>query len=891
METSPKHDERVMQLVAEARRQSPAEREAFLRQECETDPILYQEVADTLRWDDRMGSFLQAPLIKLVVVARPFQTGEVIDGRFEIVRVIGEGGMGVVYEAIDRKRNLRIAIKSAKPGFQRLLSPELEGALKVRHPNICLVNQIHSTKTDKGDVDFLSMEFLQGETLAAHLEKSGKLDTGQALNIARQLCAGLSEAHRSGVIHGDLKSNNIILCQNEDGSVRPVITDFGLSSGKNHPSLEVGGTPDYMAPELWQGQKTSKASDVYALGVILYEIITGRLPFDSKSVNSHLIRPPAPSTLTKGLDPRWDRVLLECLSDLPGARPSDAGQVIDRLEKHPLRKAPLIAVIALAVAALAVAASVPPIHAWMIDLFMPINMRLAILPFQGPHEATVIGEGALQDVSDRLRHMPSARRTLVVISPAEEVRNSVQTPQEASKVLHATHALQTSVRREGNEYVAEASVIDLTTLAHLGEFSARYSDATIGALPSALAGEVSLALHLRSAAVPEALSPEATPPYDKGLYLLRTDRQTFEDAIALFKQAARFDPRSPLPPAALVEALIVKFDRTKEHSSLVEAQQALRDAESLNPDSARVRLAHGLLYQTAGQYEKALEDYRRAQALEPRNVDALLGIAGVYDKFDMPDKAAEAYNRAINLDPGYFWPYELQGVFFYHRSRYREAAEQFRKVIERAPGMSAAYSNLGATLMDLGEFDKAEAALVAALKLRETPSALNNMGAIRAYQRRDGDAVDYYERAIKIEPNGYLFIENLGDSYRRLGRLTDAKLAYRMAMKQALRELDENPTLGYPRGYVAYCSAQLGDTRRAEAEIGQAMRSSPGDKRVIRNAVLTFEALHQRDRAIAALKSATPELLHELERHPDLADFCQDLRFQQLVSQIGDGGK
>ena len=891
METSPKHDERVMQLVAEARRQSPAEREAFLRQECETDPILYQEVADTLKWDDRMGSFLQAPLIKLVVVARPFQTGEVIDGRFEIVRVIGEGGMGVVYEAIDRKRNLRIAIKSAKPGFQRLLSPELEGALKVRHPNICLVNQIHSTKTDKGDVDFLSMEFLQGETLAAHLEKSGKLDTGQALNIARQLCAGLSEAHRSGVIHGDLKSNNIILCQNEDGSVRPVITDFGLSSGKNHPSLEVGGTPDYMAPELWQGQKTSKASDVYALGVILYEIITGRLPFDSKSVKSHLIRPPAPSTLTKGLDPRWDRVLLECLSDLPGARPSDAGQVIDRLEKHPLRKAPLIAVIALAVAALAVAASVPPIHAWMIDLFMPINMRLAILPFQGPPEATVIGEGALQDVSDRLRHMPSARRTLVVISPAEEVRNSVQTPQEASKVLHATHALQTSVRREGNEYVAAASVIDLTTLAHVGEFSARYSDATIGALPSALAGEVSLALHLRSAAVPEALSPEATPPYDKGLYLLRTDRQTFEDAIALFKEAARLDPRSPLPPAALVEALIVKFDRTKEHSSLVEAQQALRDAESLNPDSARVRLAHGLLYQTAGQYEKALEDYRRAQALEPRNVDALLGIAGVYDKFDMPDKAAEAYNRAINLDPGYFWPYELQGVFFYHRSRYREAAEQFRKVIERAPGMSAAYSNLGATLMDLGEFDKAEAALVAALKLRETPSALNNMGAIRAYQRRDGDAVDYYERAIKIEPNGYLFIENLGDSYRRLGRLTDAKLAYRMAMKQALRELDENPTLGYPRGYVAYCSAQLGDTRRAEAEIGQAMRSSPGDKSVIRNAVLIYEALHQRDRAIAALKSASPELLHELERHPDLADFCQDSRFQQLVSQIGDGGK
>jgi tetratricopeptide (TPR) repeat protein len=891
METSPERDERVMELVAEARRRSPAECDAFLRQECETDPALYQEIAETLEWEDRMGGFLQEPLIALTVVARPFQPGEVVEERFEIVRVIGEGGMGVVYEAIDRKRNQRIAIKSAKPGFQRLLSPELEGALKVRHPNICLVNQIHSTKTDKGEVDFLSMEFLQGETLAAHLEKEGKLNPATALNIARQLCAGLSEAHRSGIVHGDLKSSNIILCQSEDGSVRPVITDFGLARGENYPSGEVGGTPDYMAPEMWRGQKASKATDVYALGVILYEIITGRLPFDSKSVNSHLIRPPAPSTLTKGLDPRWDRVLLECLSDSPGARPSDAGQVIDRLEKHPLRKAPLIAVVALAVAALAVAASIPPIHGWMIDLFMPINMRLAILPFQGPAEATVIGEGALQDVSDRLRHMPSARRTLVVITPAEQVRNSVQSPEQANKVLHATHALQTLVRREGDEYIAEASVIDLATLAHVGEFSAHYSDATIGALPSALAGEVSLALHLRSAAVSEALSPEATTPYDKGLYLLRNDRSTYEDAIVLFKEAARLDPRSPMPPAALVEALTVKFNRTKEHSSLVEAQQALREAESLNPDSARVRIAHGLLNETAGQYEKALEDYRRAHDLEPRNVDALLDIAGVYDKFDMPDKAAEAYNRAIDLDPGYFWPYEVQGVFFYNRSRYVEAAEQFRKVIERAPGMFTAYSNLGATLMDLGEFDKAEAVLVAALKLRETAPALNNMGAIRAYQRRDADAVDYYERAIKIEPNHWLHIENLGDSYRRLGRLTEAKLAYRQAMNLALRELEENPALGYPRGFVAYCAAQLGDTRRAEAEIGQAMRSSPGDNKVIRNAVLTYEALHQRDRAIAALKGATPELLHELERHPDLADFCQDSRFQQLVTKIGDGGK
>jgi len=870
-----------MEIISQVRRQSPVERETFLRSACETDSNLYREIAETLEWDARMGSFLQQPLIALTVVGRPFRPGEVVDGRFEIVRTVGEGGMGVVYEAIDRKRNLRIAIKSAKPGFQRLLSPELEGALKVRHPNVCLVNQIHTTKTDAGEVDFLSMEFLAGETLSAHLERKGKLDQAAALEIVRQLCAGLSEAHHSGVVHGDLKSANIILSQHEDGSLRPVITDFGLATGANQPTGAFGGTPDYMAPELLLGKKNSKASDVYALGVILYEIVTGRMPFKGQSSGSHPTCPTPPSDVVKGLDPRWDAVILDCLNESAAARPTDAAQIIARLEKRPLRKAPVI------VAALVgIAASITPIRERVIDLFIPANMRLAILPFQGPTEATVIGAGALEDVSDRLRHFPSARRTLVVIPPTAGLGNSVKTPEQANKVLHATHALQTSVRREGDDYVVEGAVIDLATKAHLRDFTSHYSKASIGYLPTALAGEVSLALRLHSAAVPEYLSAQATAPYDRGLYLLRTDDQTYEEAIALFMDAALLDPRSPLPLAALVEAQIVKFNRTKEHSCLVEAQRALSQAESLNPDSARVRLAAGLLNQTAGQYEKALEDYRRALDLEPRNIDAFLGIAGAYDKLDMPEKAVEAFNRAINLDPAYYWPYQLQGVFFYYRGRYPEAAEQFQRVIERAPGMFKPYSNLGATLMDLGKYDEAEQALMQSLKLQETAAALNNVGAIRAYQKRDAEAIEYYERAVAMDPSDYVNIENLADSYRRMGRTRAAKTAYIKAMNLALAEVVENPSQAYPRGFVAYCAARLGDNERAEAEIVQALKSSPGDNQVIKNAVLTYEALHQRDRAIEVLTNATPNLLNELERHPDLADFCRDPRFQELVTKI-----
>lgn len=890
MQTDSEHDERVMNIVSQARRRSPTEREPFLRSECETDSNLYQEIAETLEWEARMGSFLQQPLVALTVVGRLFRPGEVIDGRFEIVRTVGEGGMGVVYEAIDRKRNLRIAIKSAKPGFQRLLSPELEGALKVRHPNVCLVNQIHTTKTDAGEVDFLSMEFLEGETLSAHLERKGKLDPTTALEIVRQLCAGLSEAHHSGVIHGDLKSANIILSQNDDGSLRPVITDFGLASGANQPSGALGGTPDYMAPELLRGQKTSKASDVYALGVILYEIVTGRLPFENQSLGSYPNRPPAPSDVVKGLDPRWDAVILDCLSESPAARPTDAAQIITRLEKRPLRKAPLIAVGVLILAALT-----PPIRDWAVDAFvdrfMPANVRLAILPLQSPSEATMVGEGALHDVSDRLRHLPRARRTLVVIPRGTDAGTAMQTPEQAVRVMHATHALRTTLRREGKDYVVEGSVIDLHNQAHLRDFSTRYSEATVGALPSALAGEVSLALHLPSAAAPETLSPEATASYDKGLYLLRTDEQTYEDAMSLFREAARLDPRSPLPPAALVEAQVVKCGIIKEHDCLVEAQQALWEAESLNPDSARVRLAGGMLNEATGKYQKALEDYNRVQELEPRNIEALLQIASVYFRADMPDKAIIAYHKAIELDPGYYRPHEEMGSFHYFRGEYREAVEQFKLAIDRAPGRAIAYSNLGATLMDLGEYSPAETALLQSLKLKETAPALNNMGAVRAYQRRDAEAIDYYQRAIRTNPNDYIFIQNVADSYRRLGRSREARYAYNEALNLGLVGLAENPLEAFSRGFVAYCSARLGDAQRAQNEIGQALKLSPGNKSVIRNAVLTYEALGQREQSIAALHGATPELFRELEHHPDLADLGSDSRFQQLVTKIDNGGK
>ncbi len=330
-------DDQLIRLAAEALRTPAAQRETFLRAACQQDSDLYSEVTEMVEWEERMGRFMRDPLIGLIdleALDRPFKPGQVISGRFEVHREVGHGGMGVVYEAYDRKRQQRIAIKCAKLGYERL-SPELRGALKVRHPNVCMVNEIHTAATDLGERDFLTMEFLDGETLLCRLSR-GKLEHNEALKLARQLCAGLAEAHTCGVLHRDLKPANIILSLGKNKELRAVITDFGLAADQDGNTGLIGGTPSYMAPELKQDGTASPASDVYALGVILYEMITGRKPFPASTESDGFINPPvAPSKLVKNLSPQWDKAILPCLRSIPEARCS-VEQVRAALERKHL---------------------------------------------------------------------------------------------------------------------------------------------------------------------------------------------------------------------------------------------------------------------------------------------------------------------------------------------------------------------------------------------------------------------------------------------------------------------------------------------------------------------------------------------------------------------------
>jgi len=267
-----------------------------------------------------------------------FFSGQVIAGRFRIVGRIGSGGMGDVYRADDHELGTSVALKflpidlAGDPVRLARLRNEVRVARQVAHPNVCRVYDI-------GDADgrpFLSMEFIDGEDLASLLRRIGRLPKDKAIELAREICAGVGAAHELGVVHRDLKPANVMI----DGRGRARVADFGLAGAIDDLAGgrdAMAGTPAYMAPEQLQGSGANRQTDIFALGLVLYELFTGKRAHDVTSIAglrerySSSAPPTSPSDLVEGMDPAVERVIMRCLEMDPEDRPVSALAVMAAL--------------------------------------------------------------------------------------------------------------------------------------------------------------------------------------------------------------------------------------------------------------------------------------------------------------------------------------------------------------------------------------------------------------------------------------------------------------------------------------------------------------------------------------------------------------------------------
>ena len=358
MELTPEQWRRVLPLFETVLDKPPAQRSALLAAANE-DPAVLEEVGRLLRSHSEAGNFLRTSGLPIPVVphlpneAQSFSSGDLLADRFRVIRFLARGGMGEVYEAQDVELREQVALKTirselledshALERFKR----EVHLAKQVTHPNVCRIFDLfrHATSTNTS-ILLVSMELLRGETLAAYLARVGRMTWPEASPIALQMANGLGAAHEMGILHRDFKPGNVVLIEGAKG-IRAVITDFGLalqpSNETTRTTRQTGtghfGTPAYMSPEQVEGRSLTPASDVYSLGLVLYEMVTGTRPFDHPTPLAMAVRrvretAASPRNLVPELDARGEQVIVRCLERAPTHRFATAQEVARAIQER-----------------------------------------------------------------------------------------------------------------------------------------------------------------------------------------------------------------------------------------------------------------------------------------------------------------------------------------------------------------------------------------------------------------------------------------------------------------------------------------------------------------------------------------------------------------------------
>jgi len=354
MATSPEKWETVKALFGAAMELDSRERSAFLRENC-SDAKVRAEVDRLLAEHDNVGAFLSTPVlaefpIEAEASSPRLSEDDLLADRFRIVRFIARGGMGEVYEAEDLELRERVAVKTilpeilAQPNAIARFRREVHLARQVTHPNVCRIFDLFRDKPDSTygeDIVFISMELLHGDDLGKRLKNGERMSTEEAFPLIQQMGSAMAAAHTAGIIHRDFKPQNVLLVSAPGKeSKRAVVTDFGLAlrseTSGEASSFSTGqgllGTPAYMSPEQIEGRAATVASDIYALGLVIYEMITGNRPFQGDTPMSVAIKrlssaPTPPRKFKADLSPIWESVILRCLERDPARRFAKAEDV------------------------------------------------------------------------------------------------------------------------------------------------------------------------------------------------------------------------------------------------------------------------------------------------------------------------------------------------------------------------------------------------------------------------------------------------------------------------------------------------------------------------------------------------------------------------------------
>ncbi len=847
---------------------------------------------------------------------------------YEVRELLGRGGMGEVYKALDQKLNRLVALKFLAPGIvtsadaRERFMQEATALSVLNHPHIATLFDIHEVDNRK----FLVLEYLAGGTLKARLEglaRGGeRLSIEELLEYAKQAGEGLAHAHRRGIIHRDIKTSNLMLT--EERQLK--ITDFGVAklsrfAGNTTPGLLIG-TLRYMSPEQAEGKETDARSDLFSFGVVLFELTTGRVPFEAETRDALLakiaaVQAPALSAFRAGVPARLERIVATLMMKKPSARYQNADDLVldlrslqialrEHTETSQATSSSKLSRRRRVSAAAAVILVLPALvyfynraSDWSRTSAVPAAGRVAVLPFDyvgnSPSDEA-FNAGLFEILAGKLDQFGLGR--LNVVSANEVLEQKINSPSEARKLLGATLALTGIVRESEGRLSVSLALVDAASQVTLESRKIEATREELATIPDRLLEQAAEMLKMPAAAKARVAPgarfgltqvPEALELYLRGRgYLQRYDRsESVEKAIEAFDKALSLDSTFALAHAGRAESYLRRYQSSKDMRFLAEARESSRRAIELNRQLFDVHLIMGLIQNTAGEYQDAIISFESGLKIQPESADALRELANTYVAAGRPDEAEATFKRLIRLRPDDWSTYKDLGIFYNRRGRIEEALSNFKRVVDLTPDNYVGYRSVGGLYLKLKDYNNAESALQKSLSLQPTDAAYSNLATLYYLQGRYVEASENYRKAIERNATNGIYWGNLGDAYRWIpGRESDSREAYRQAIALFERELAVNPLDEVARANCAMYWSHLGENERALAELRSAIKLKPDDGLVLSRASIVYEQAGMRDRALGAVEGAIKGgFRNEVENWPPLESLRRDPRYRELIDR------
>ncbi len=747
--------QKIEQVFLSALEQEESRRSAFLEAECKGDQSLREEVESLLAQAERTEVFLETPALEMAGRAHPAMIG-----RYRILRVIGEGGMGVVYEAEQEEPRRIVALKMIKlglaaPGQLRRFRQESRALARLQHPGIAQIYESNTADTGFGSQPFFAMEFIRGLPLNEYAE-ARHLDTRKRLALMVKVCEAVHHAHQRGLIHRDLKPANILV----DELAQPKILDFGVARLVQRDSQEadapqttqtglgqIVGTLAYMSPEQVLGDplEVDTRSDVYALGVILYQLLCGRPPYE---VNPRQL-PEAVRTI-RNEEPA-------SLSTIDRNYRGDIETIAKKaLEKNKTRR-----------------------YASAADLGADIQRYLNDEPITARPPSAVY---QLRKFARRNRGLMAAVAAVFLVLVAGISASTWE-------AIRANQASKAALAQRDRAAAAERTATEQRDREVQSQLAATAAEARAVA-------ERNRAVAEKQRADEESASAKAINDF------LQDDLLSQASANTQAAPATKPDP--DLKVRTALDRAAARIEGKFANQPVVEA--------SIRQTMGRTYRDLGLLPEAQRELERALELRRRVLGEDRKEtVEAMDNLAQVYDSEAKYPQAEAMFSKALEIlrrvagsqDPEILSIVDDLGVLYMHQNKYAQAEPLLREALEARrrlrgesdPDTLLVMNNLGGVYNFEGKYDQAEQLLVATLSLRRrvsgdehpnTLTVMNNLALAYGFQGKYHDAEDLYNRALEIrrrvlgEEHAYTLdvMHNLAALYRKEGKYPEAEALF-----------------------------------------------------------------------------------------------------------------